>query len=698
MKEAASSTHMTSPEHHGRQRNPDPPRDDRGRRGLPAKPSTGAVSRGPVRTRAGARMFALKTVNSDKSATGSSGLSRPSPQCDVSTQRGPTVRPTAAQHRGMSPLAPPHMYGALSKLVISENDDPLEMEADRVADRVLAMGGQDTRLQRYTPMQTGVSVQLGPSLPCALGRDNSSPRGTDRLDERIAIQCSGSRTRSAVPPAFVTDVLDSGGVPLDLDTRSFMEQRFDHDFSDVRLHTGSAAETSAAALSALAYTIGNHIVFGHQRFAPATSEGRRLLAHELTHVVQQRRSANVALVQRSPAGPVAGVAPIVANETTIESYFERNGKKMVRIQVFGTVGDALPQRPGLEKKYPSPSAIGLAGHHRFHIAGPFATGAESGIVYAPGTFNLSQTKIVENSIDRARTAARATGDNLTFDFIAECEVLGDREGVQIRKLDKITWSASVQRVGTTKAINILHKTESVASTVSSAKKKAAAVALVAAANAGKLTSGASKVLTGVKLTATAVNALQGVVRGAVAEHVLEDAQEKATRCREQADEFRVSVADIVANIPMLEIVRSVDLAKQQRDFDYLGELGLELEEISRDLREVSEKYSEVNGKLHVQTDVVSRLQQAARIAIDIPHEETQAEAGTWWIGLEPTKNQLTSAYMAYDEAIPTVNYYMQFLDGITNDITKTTWAEIARRLNERSPSGKSGGAELEPLQ
>ena len=66
-----------------------------------------------------------------------------------------------------------------------------------------------------------------------------------------------------------------------------MESRFGHDFSQVRVHVDSQAVESAGAVNALAYTVGRDIVFGPGRYAPQTSDGRRLLAHELTHVLQQ---------------------------------------------------------------------------------------------------------------------------------------------------------------------------------------------------------------------------------------------------------------------------------------------------------------------------------------------------------------------------------------------------------------------------
>jgi hypothetical protein len=92
-----------------------------------------------------------------------------------------------------------------------------------------------------------------------------------------------------VPP-IVHEVLRSPGQPLDVMTRAFMESRFGHDFSGVRVHTDTRAAESAGAVNALAYTIGHKVVFAAGQYAPSTHDGRELLAHELTHTLQQRAS------------------------------------------------------------------------------------------------------------------------------------------------------------------------------------------------------------------------------------------------------------------------------------------------------------------------------------------------------------------------------------------------------------------------
>ncbi len=101
-------------------------------------------------------------------------------------------------------------------------------------------------------------------------------------------------TKQANPnhiPPIVGEVLRSTGKPLNREDRSFFESRFGHDFSKVSVHVGSKEAESAVAVNALAYTVGNDVVFGRHQFAPETNAGRKLLAHELAHTIQQRSDA-----------------------------------------------------------------------------------------------------------------------------------------------------------------------------------------------------------------------------------------------------------------------------------------------------------------------------------------------------------------------------------------------------------------------
>jgi hypothetical protein len=105
-------------------------------------------------------------------------------------------------------------------------------------------------------------------------------------------------------PASVLRVLDTAGTPLDASTRTSMEERLGHDFGHVRVHTDAEAAHSAESIQAQAYTFGSHVVMGEGRFQPHTRAGARLLAHELTHVVQQSRSDFAAVRPSLAVGPV----------------------------------------------------------------------------------------------------------------------------------------------------------------------------------------------------------------------------------------------------------------------------------------------------------------------------------------------------------------------------------------------------------
>ncbi|PYX00259.1 MAG: hypothetical protein DMG89_04890 [Acidobacteria bacterium] len=112
----------------------------------------------------------------------------------------------------------------------------------------------------------------------------------------------GQGEPSGVPP-IVHDVLGTPGQPLEDDTRAFFEPRFGHDFTRVRVHNDAQAAASARAVNALAYAVGNNIVFGAGQYAPSNGRGKRLLAHELTHVMQQQNQSSSAVQYQLEIGP-----------------------------------------------------------------------------------------------------------------------------------------------------------------------------------------------------------------------------------------------------------------------------------------------------------------------------------------------------------------------------------------------------------
>lgn len=112
----------------------------------------------------------------------------------------------------------------------------------------------------------------------------------------------------------VQEAIQSTGNPLDSTTRNFMEQRFGYDFSQVRIHTDNYASASARSVNAVAYTTGQNIVFSDGQYSPQTGTGQKILAHELTHVVQQSRYGSPKLVQRVTENKTGtsplGIAPL----------------------------------------------------------------------------------------------------------------------------------------------------------------------------------------------------------------------------------------------------------------------------------------------------------------------------------------------------------------------------------------------------
>ncbi|MEM6353278.1 MAG: DUF4157 domain-containing protein [Cyanobacteria bacterium P01_D01_bin.14] len=136
-------------------------------------------------------------------------------------------------------------------------------------------------------MRSHIPPTSYPQAPTVVGVLQRKCQQCDQADKLLQRQDTQGADPTAVPP-IVNQVLRSPGQPLASPTRQVMESRFQHDFSQVRVHHDGAAATSAQAVNALAYTVGSHVVFGTRQYSPNTSQGQRLLAHELTHVVQQR--------------------------------------------------------------------------------------------------------------------------------------------------------------------------------------------------------------------------------------------------------------------------------------------------------------------------------------------------------------------------------------------------------------------------
>jgi hypothetical protein len=193
-----------------------------------------------------------------------------------------------------------------TKLRISELGDVYEQEADRISRQVMRMA--DPAIQRAY----------------ACGGTCSTCRSEAARERRVQTnRFNPGAGAGATAPPIVDEVLRSPGRPLDETTRVFMAPRFGYDFSQVRVHTDSRAAESARAINALAYTAGSSIVFGAGQYVPESSVGRELIAHELTHVLQQAQGAGTAgthvstgLAQRQPA-PKPVTFPGCTEENTL---------------------------------------------------------------------------------------------------------------------------------------------------------------------------------------------------------------------------------------------------------------------------------------------------------------------------------------------------------------------------------------------
>ena len=171
--------------------------------------------------------------------------------------------------------------GIRAKLKVSQPGDLYEQEADRVADQVMRMSSTESDASTISLREEDRINRK--CATCELEEDQG------RLVPNVSrIQSSASNLEGPVEVANeISNLRSSGGLPLDTSTKEFMEYRFGHDFSNVKIHTDDRATRTAESVNALAYTAGNDIVFGKGEYKPSTVEGRRKLAHELTHVIQQ---------------------------------------------------------------------------------------------------------------------------------------------------------------------------------------------------------------------------------------------------------------------------------------------------------------------------------------------------------------------------------------------------------------------------
>lgn len=193
-----------------------------------------------------------------------------------------------------------------AKLEISEPGDVFEQEADRIASQAVSAdgGGAPLAIQPYASRSSGASEQV---------------------------------------PASVRQTLASAGRPLEPAVQRDMEHRFGYDFTRVRVHSDALAAGSARDVRAHAYTVGHDVVFNEGRYSPGTQEGRQLIAHELTHVVQQ--NATMALQRNKVPDDVIHEKAMQFLEDSLRQFYEALPRKVrIELKADGVIAIAMVSR------------------------------------------------------------------------------------------------------------------------------------------------------------------------------------------------------------------------------------------------------------------------------------------------------------------------------------------------------------------
>lgn len=216
------------------------------------------------------------------------------------------------------------------KLIINQPNDVYEQEADAMADKVMRM---------EQPL-----IQAKPLPVTSLQRKCAACEEEEKAHRK---EMNNGETSADSSLESYVGSLNNGGHSLSNEVRSFYEPRFGYDFSNVKIHTDTNASKSAQSINALAYTSGSNIVFNDGQFSPDTDSGKRLLGHELTHVVQQNQTNELSGVQTNMADEHNLQSDNFSGDGELEAcydgnapYYQRTGKRGVAVS---KIQDALLQ-------------------------------------------------------------------------------------------------------------------------------------------------------------------------------------------------------------------------------------------------------------------------------------------------------------------------------------------------------------------
>ncbi len=203
-----------------------------------------------------------------------------------------------------------------TKLSVSEPGDEYELEADQVAEQVMKMPAPATPPPPPTDGDDGAGEDP---------RNHNRPASLNRYVQRTAAMRSSDGIGGNEVDAGVESRIQNmqrGGTPMPQTERDFFESRMGVDLGNVKIHNDSEAAATSEKLNAQAYTVGSNIAFGAGKYAPGTTAGRRLMAHELTHVVQQGGAGELQrkpILQREEDAPAEGEAPSPEEQAAAEA-------------------------------------------------------------------------------------------------------------------------------------------------------------------------------------------------------------------------------------------------------------------------------------------------------------------------------------------------------------------------------------------
>jgi len=218
---------------------------------------------------------------------------------------------------------------------------------------------------------------------CACGSHSTAGGECEACKKnRLALQRKALGSAGSHVPSIVHEVLRSPGSGLDADTRAFFEPRFGQDLSGIRVHADARAAESTRAVDALAYTVGSDVVFGNGQYAPQTAAGRHLLAHEITHTLQQERAPH------SSSDLQIGAASSAA---------ERESEDTAAAVMSGSTARVMRQELSLARqKTPAktpPQAPAKTGTFTVNMT-PFVTGVSGTIEFDPDAKNCPVCKLI----------------------------------------------------------------------------------------------------------------------------------------------------------------------------------------------------------------------------------------------------------------------------------------------------------------